>query len=532
MAKQRPAKPRNGGGNGNGSNGGAKRGGNTGQPTRRSPRAGASRRAGRKGGGSTGTVNTFSGQTQTISGYDYITNIVAPYSLSETSSRLIDIPMTPTALAGTRWSQLATMFEKYRFMSCQMCYVPAVASVVGGQVISYWELDPTDPFGASGNLNQDLRVAMAHQNAKLHNVYDNTSVSMPLRTGIADFFVEKSGGGLDNPRWTRQATYRVIASAGLTGFLNKDVTSMVIGSLYMKWVCLFKNPQIQPSLIVPISTIQAPLKPAATDVLANVFTPAKNTVASGVVNKNSWFDQDGQPLLVDNYSRVPGNLTPGTYKYNALVATAQGLEVSYTREQYATRVKDAIYVIRGAPLPADVIVVYSKQQPVWVGPEGSTSPSVVGCMELTLERFTNGHIALFHSLGTAGSIGVVRDVAEPAVSPSPSDYGIPALLVKVAAGFNYIYGFFQENAETIAGAYNIVKDVAELIASVADAREITADYPSMLSEGLKSGMFVATPTGFAYSDSNPYRCCVHDSMMHVVNIPFANIDDEPQTPEQ
>lgn len=532
MAKQRPAtKRQNGGGNnGNGSNGGAKRGGNTGQPARRTPRAGASRRSGRRSGGATGSVNTWSGQTQTISGYDYITNVTAPYALSETTSRLVDVPMTPTALAGTRWSQLATMYEKYRFTSCQMCYVPAVASIVGGQVISYWELDPTDPFGASGNLNQDLRVAMAHQNAKLHNVYDNVSVAMPLRTGISDFFVERAGV-TDNPRWSRQATYRVIASAGLTGFLNHDVQTMVIGSIYMKWTCMFKNPQIQPSLIVPVSTLALASKPCASDVLSNMHTPTTDTTATIEDGQVSWFNQDGQTVKSKNYSRNAGAIGFGNYEYKNIVGTAVGTQYSYTVEQYKTRIAQAMYVVRGAPI-GTATVIYSKTQIVWIGPPGSTSPSDVGVMELTLERFVNGYIALFQAVGTSGTVSVPRDIIVPATPAKSRDYGIPNFLVNIASGVKYAYGFVQDNAESISGAFNIIKDLAFLIASFGDAIEVNQSAREMLAIGMASSLFVASPMGFDYHPDNHYRCLRHANMLTELNKPFACIDDEPDAHEQ
>jgi hypothetical protein len=231
-------------------------------------------RAGRRNvtGGSTGVIvrkqtqnvfqQNFLGQTSIISGTDFVATVALPNTLSENSARLTDIGLSPSELSGTRWAQLASMYEKYRMINCSLCYVPAVSSVTGGQILGYWELDPDDVFGGSLGLAQDIRVGMAHQNSVLFNIYDNVNIILPLRTGIADFYVEKANSTVDR-RWTQQGRFRLIATSTLSGFFDSAATTIPVGSIYLKWKCLFKNPQIQPSLAVPVQAGAQALAPAA-----------------------------------------------------------------------------------------------------------------------------------------------------------------------------------------------------------------------------------------------------------------------------
>lgn len=211
-------------------------------------------------GRSTRTVSA-NGQVQTLSGYDFIRTVEMSNNLTTQTAALLDVGTTPLELAGTRWAQLASMYEKYRFKTLQAVYVPSASSVMGGQMITYFELDPLDSFTLP-DVSQMARIAMAHQNAKLHNIYDNVTVDLPTATGLTDFFVQRGMESGFNARFTQQARLRIVATATLSGFYPKDQESVAVGAVYMRYVCEFKNPQIQPNLMVS--------PPAVMDVVGDV----------------------------------------------------------------------------------------------------------------------------------------------------------------------------------------------------------------------------------------------------------------------
>jgi hypothetical protein len=178
-----------------------------------------------------------------ITGNDFVRTVTMSHQLTVETAKLLDIGLSPIDLRGTRWAQLCPLFEKYRFTSLRFEFVPSIPSVVGGQAISYWELDPNEEFGAGADLDTMIRVGNAHYGAKLHNIYDNVQLAIPTQTGLTDFFCQSDPDA--NKRLTQQARFRMVATSGISGLVDNSTTSIMIGSLRMIWTCRFKNPQIQ-----------------------------------------------------------------------------------------------------------------------------------------------------------------------------------------------------------------------------------------------------------------------------------------------
>jgi hypothetical protein len=350
------------------------------------------------------------------------------------------------------------MYEKYRFTTCMMVYVPAVASIVGGQMISYWELDPTDTFGASGDLQQDLRVALAHQNSKLHNVYDTVSVALPLRTGITDFFVERASTPSDSLRWTRQATYRMIASAGLTGFLPSDVDSMVVGSIYLRWATTFKNPQIQPSLTVPITSVDdAFRRPTGTDRLYKI-KGVTNYITSNTTTPTTYFALDGTP--VDTVAYFSGILPDGFMTFdNVSIILDEQMPKSYASQDDLNNLyTTAMYRLKNAD-KTPAFPVYSTQKVL-----GLSNDSDSASTYFVVEDLDTGEVIL--SLTTSS----FNSDAYRAPQEACSWYSLPCLKTKIVDGVINIYSFVKDNEKIFSGAWTLAKGLAELIALTAAYR--------------------------------------------------------------
>lgn len=420
------------------------------QPTAR-PLAPNKRQGPRSGG-----VNTSSGQVQSSSGYDFVTNILYPLTLSSQSTVLVDIPLAPVALSGTRWAQISVMFEKYRFTRCEMVYVPAVASVVGGQMISYWELDPNDSVDTT-DIQQALRVAMAHQNAKMHNIYDSTQVVLPLRTGITDFFVERATVTSDK-RWTRQATFRMVATAGLSGFLPSGVTSLIAGSVYMRWTCCFKNPQIQPTLVVPAGNQGTdPRKMHPSDRLSQ---PAQavwrsDAIPSYAKTLNYYsLGPDSKPYSVPVYNRYEDDPPDHTIKFDKITSSYQPVTGQNLVQagQYHEFINTGFLIVTQGKPPASTESVSYSSQSFDVGASSGFSRSH---LNFALVSVSNGTKFLTTGNGPTGArfYDTVGTMA---------DYGLPTLLITVINKIYYLGGWINENKELLGGAFHILKEVAGL----------------------------------------------------------------------
>lgn len=459
-----------------------------------------------RAGGSSGLFRGNSTQVQVLSGYDFVSTVSVPTQLNASNAVILDVPTAPTALAGTRWSQLAAMYEKYRFLKATMVYVPSVSSVVGSQMISYWELDPLDSFGNSGNLQTDLRVAMAHQNAKLHNIYDNISIEMPLRAGINDFFVERGvTTPEDNPRWTQQARFRMIASSGATGFFDNGATEIGAGSVYLAWTCKFLNPQIQPSLVVPMvqSTVMAvqssvidnqnvttlPYQPSMVDAVWNRTGTAD--AASGISYTASqtsstirYYDVTPDAALRES-AYTPGNSTQplyadGTYRLcyvNALLRPARysGDEYITLSASYLPTLREqAFYTIRSPSIPdnANPLSITVQIRTAILSSSSNAAASDSGVkMAVAVLRISNGEILLApaefdptfpnypivpNCIYTPGHNTGGTTTAPSAIVDQASEvggWGLPELVVEVRDG--------------VMGIVRIIENVVDFVSTLA-----------------------------------------------------------------
>lgn len=451
-----------------------------------------------RAGGSSGMFRGNSTQVQILSGYDFISSVVLPVNVNDTNAVILDIPTTPSALSGTRWAQLSAMYEKYRFLKATMVYVPSVSSVVGAQMISYWELDPSDSFGASGNLQSDLRVAMAHQNAKLHNIYDNTSVDMPLRAGINDFFVERATAGNDNPRWTQQARFRMIASSGVTGFYDTASTMIGAGSVYLAWTCKFLNPQIQPSLVVAPANSNfvartyasgstnganvaiVPYKPSMVDAVwnrpgATLDNTAQPYIVSSTVSKVRYFDASTGDLREASFTagRGPSANTDGDFRLKYATTFLDtpnypgGEKTVFINDMPAIR-QQAFYIIRGPSIP-------DSEMPNWFNATirvvvltNATIYSVVAVeMCVLITKFANGEVHMGPALfdPTAPSF---PSIANPTWSPGHSNTGGKASELVEEASMCSAYGLPELLVEMRDGVLAVVQ-VVEAVSELATA---------------------------------------------------------------
>jgi hypothetical protein len=383
-------------------------------------------------GAATGTVSrnsmggNFSGQqVQVISGTDFIGSVVMPKNPTETTARLLDIGLNPRELIGTRWAQMCSLYEKYRFTSLVFTYIPAVSSVVGAQIVSYFELDPSDVFGESGSLATDIRVANAHQNMKLHNIYDNVSISLPKVTGLKDFFTDSLINA--DPRLSQQARFRMLATAGMTGFYDTTQELFTVGTLRMSWVCRFFNPQIQPSILAPSSQSKTGLQGSPSLRILTLSNHLSGAISSPGVTGINYRNINGVRKLASWYSLDTTPLLPGTYTMNTFTETWDTTILHGAFTSVTDLMDDSFFVVRSAKAGWNKDDI---ERPVTrllvAGVIGTPGPKY-GLELVVLE--SSGFICLrFYQLGS-----IANDIKYRNTTDRFDDFDLPTVRVKIGA---------------------------------------------------------------------------------------------------
>lgn len=175
--------------------------------------------------------------TSVYSGSDYISTIQLPANLTVGNAALVELPISPSNLAGSRISVLSKCYEKYRFLKLQARFVPSVPTTVGGQCVMYFDMDVGDTYSNAQSVEVMVRDAMAHKGSKMFNVHTPVDVAMPERIGLTDFFTGPVKG---ENRLYYQSKLFVIGVAGLTG----ATSGTTIGSIFIDYTIRFEGVQL------------------------------------------------------------------------------------------------------------------------------------------------------------------------------------------------------------------------------------------------------------------------------------------------
>lgn len=196
------------------------------------------RRRSRKNGTNGGGINApqrkrvgGSNRPHRLSGRDFITAVTLS---NETSlAPLVSQLVSPSQFEGTRQQVMASVYEKYRYVRCTMEYIPAAASTTGGQILAYFDTDPTDQPGS-------VASGAAHAGSVTFNAYTRTTAALPNIKGGPWFTGEKPTG--EEEKFYSQARLVLIPVVPASG---PGVTGpQVVGALYLNWTIEFLNPQI------------------------------------------------------------------------------------------------------------------------------------------------------------------------------------------------------------------------------------------------------------------------------------------------
>lgn len=164
--------------------------------------------------------------------------------------------ISPSAYPGTRLTQLAPLWERYRFRRFKLRWVPAVPKTIACQLIVYQDTDPLDDPSTITNAESLVRQATAQTGSQQFNFINPMSIELAQR---ADDQLYYTGNDKQNERFSRQGNFYVVQVTDPLDLNGVALTGDIMaGSLYVDWECEFQIAQINPTAaaVLPFHTSQ------------------------------------------------------------------------------------------------------------------------------------------------------------------------------------------------------------------------------------------------------------------------------------
>jgi hypothetical protein len=173
--------------------------------------------------------------------------------------RLFTLNINPETL-GERLRRLASCFEMYAFESVQVRFESAFGTMVGGNILGFYDFDPVDTFDSGVS---SLREAAAHARASAHKVWEEPVWHMP-KPPSGRFYIDTKGGSDADKRLEQQANFHLMLDNAVE--LTSPVYPLNLGALYIDYVCRLERPTIQPSFVGMYSSFDYDLNNTSFDI--------------------------------------------------------------------------------------------------------------------------------------------------------------------------------------------------------------------------------------------------------------------------
>ena len=184
-------------------------------------------------------------QTQVLQGSDFFGNLTVLPAPTTEQRILRTIFVSPSFFPGTRITELSNLWERYRFMSFRLRYVPAVPTTLACQLVMYFDTDPSDDPTGAASSEELVRQAIAHTGAQQWNFNMPKVTQLPQRSDDEMYY---TGEVKQNVRFSLQAKAYIIQITDPLNFNGAPITDDVIaGSLFVDWKVKLQLPQINPS---------------------------------------------------------------------------------------------------------------------------------------------------------------------------------------------------------------------------------------------------------------------------------------------
>lgn len=239
--------------------------------------------------------------------------VKAGANISSAADRiLLANSISPSAYPGTRLTQLAPLWERYRFRRFKLRWVPAVPKTIACQLIVYQDTDPLDDPSSISDADSLVRQATAQTGSQQFNFINPMSIELAQR---ADDQLYYTGEDKLNERFSRQGNFYVIQVTDPLNFNGGAITDDIMaGSLYVDWECEFQVAQINPSAaaVLPFHSSQDIALTAAAQVATYSGPPGKALIRSfqSTGNVSTWLASQPDGTQVFTSFNVSGTIGP------------------------------------------------------------------------------------------------------------------------------------------------------------------------------------------------------------------------------
>lgn len=190
-------------------------------------------------------VRAMNNNTRIERGTDFVTAVTVRGTPTREQRILISQDISPSAFPGTRITQLSQLFERYRFRSMSLRWVPAVPTTLACQFLLYVDTDPLDDPTDAGTTDVLIRQATAQTGSQQWNFNVAKRIPMALRKDDQLYY---TGDTKVNPRFSLMGRAYLIQVTNPVNFNGESITEdFEAGTLYIDWVCEFQTPQINPA---------------------------------------------------------------------------------------------------------------------------------------------------------------------------------------------------------------------------------------------------------------------------------------------
>lgn len=193
---------------------------------------------------SNANMREMNNRTTVVSGSDFIGNVSVTKAANPGDRIRKVINVSPSAFPGTRLTQMADLWERYRFRQFRLRYVPSVPKTLACQLLLYQDTDPSDDPNIIQDADALIRQATAQTGSQQWNFHASKVIHLAKR---ADKELYYTGKLKENERFNLQGKAYLLQ---VTNPLNMNgeewSTPGECGSLYVDWEVEFQTPQINP----------------------------------------------------------------------------------------------------------------------------------------------------------------------------------------------------------------------------------------------------------------------------------------------
>nr|WBY66468.1 MAG: putative coat protein [Eriocheir sinensis noda-like virus] len=247
-------------------------------------------------------------QVTRVTGSDYLGTVSVVGDSSTAASKLRKtFPVSPSAYPGTRLSQMAELWERYRFRKFSLRYVPSVPNTMSAQVLVYQDTDPKDDPTGITDADALIRQATSQTGSQQWNFNQPKRVDLASRADKELYYTGMSGS---NERLYLQGkAYFVQVSDALDFNGTRLAAELSCGSLYVDWEVDFQTPQINPDAVkravapTPRETFALYAEENLVAGTVRFTSPLPSTQMTGeykaVVNSLEFSSTDATPVTLD-----------------------------------------------------------------------------------------------------------------------------------------------------------------------------------------------------------------------------------------